>query len=518
MLVIVAAPVDWLSLRAAETSARNEAIARAHSTAVTLAGTPWVTVAVMSGDPSAALRRPVEKIRIDGNLSFIVVMSTAGVRWTHPDPDQLGRIYIGSTAEALAGGTVIEEYVGTLGPSIRVVVPVVHDGGVVALVAAGVLMESVNRIATARSIQFAGFGVASLAIGILGIGLITRRVHRQTHGMSPIGLGRLYSYHEAILHSVRAGVVLVGSCGTVVLCNDEARTLLDAPGVNPGTPVCDIGLEPDLADLMTSGRLCSGETYVAGSRALVAAQVPAMLDGVNLGWVTTLYDRTDLVRAVGELNSLRSFSDMLRSRAHEADNRLHAVIMLVEMGRPEEAVKLATATIEQSQALVDTVTRAVADAPLAALLLGKSAQADERGVELRLAPNLELPSTGIPSGDILVVLGNLIDNAIDAAAEAGEPRWVGVDARIERSDGESMVRFEISDSGPGVPPSLVSSIFRRGWSTKPSDGRPHGRGLGLPLAAGTVHRLHGSIHVDVGPSRFEVRIPLPADNEHKEMT
>ena len=517
MLVIVVVPVDWLSLRAAETGARNEAIARARSTAIALAGSPWVAEAVMSDDPSGALRRPVEQIRIDGNLSFIVIMSTSGVRWTHPDPDQLGRIYIGSIAEAVAGGIVIEEYVGTLGRSIRVVVPVHIGEEVVGLVAAGVLMESVNRIANERSIQFAGFGLASLVIGIVGIWLITRRVHRQTHGLSPLGLGRLHSYHEAILHSVRAGVVLVGREGTVVLCNDEASTLLDAPGVHPGSSVVELGLEPDLVELMTSGRRCSGETYVAGPRALVVTQVPAMLDGVNLGWVTTLHDRTDLVRVTGELDCLRSFSDMLRSRAHEADNRLHAVIMLVEMGRPDEAVKLATATIEQSQALVDTVTRAVRDAPLAALLLGKSAQAEERGVCLKLAQNLDVPTTGIASGDILVVLGNLIDNAIDAAAGASEPRWVGVDGGVHHLNGVVMVRFEVSDSGPGVPPNLVTSVFQRGWSTKPYDGRPHGRGLGLSLAAGTVHRLQGTIRVDQNPSRFEVHLPLPTPIEQEEI-
>jgi len=510
MLVILVVPIDWLSLRAAEVSARNEAIARAHSTAVSLAASPWVIQAVASADPPSTLGGPVEQVRREGHLSFIVVMSTTGVRWTHPDPDQLGRTYMGSTAAALAGGTVVEEYVGTLGPSIRVVVPVVRDGQVIALVAAGVLMESVNQTANDRSIQFALIGIGSLLIGIAGIWVITRRVHRQTHGLSPIGLGRLYSYHEAVLHSVRAGVVLVGRDGTVVLCNDEASHLLDAPSVHPGIAVAELGLDPDLGDLMSCGRRCTGETYVAGSKALVATQVPALLDGVNLGWVTTLYDRTDLVRLTGELDCLRSFSDMLRSRAHEADNRLHAVIMLVEMGRGDEAVKLATATIEQSQSLIDAVTTAVKDAPVAALLLGKMAQAEERGVSLRLAENLDIPSTGLEAGDILIVLGNLIDNAIDAADQAGEPRWVRVNAWTDQAQDPTRVGFEVADSGPGIPPHLMSSIFQRGWSTKPSDsGRPHGRGLGLWLVASTVRRLKGSIEVFHNPSRFDVVLPLP---------
>ena len=566
MLVAAIVPIGWLSLRATEGRARDEAIARARSTAVALAESPWMLEAIVSPDPTAVLSGPVERIRAGNNLSFVVIMNTDGVRWTHPDPGQVGRVYLGSTAVALAGGTVIEEYVGTLGPSVRVVVPVAGDGKVVALVAAGVLMDSVRRIAGERSLQFAGIAAGSLLVGTLGVWFITRRVHRQTRGLGPLGLGRLHSYHEALLHSVRAGLVLVGHDGTVVLGNDEASDLLSVPGVHPGSPVAGLGLEPGLAELMTSGRACSGENHVAGGRVLVATQVRAVLDGVDVGWVTTLVDRTDLVRLTGELDSLRSFSDMLRSRAHEADNQLHAVVMLVEMGRPEEAVKLATATIEQSQALVDAVTGAIHDAPLAALLLGKSAQAEERGVGLRLADGFHIPGTALASGDLLLILGNLIDNAIDAAAAAGEPRWVEVGGGVDH-DTVAHVRFEVSDSGPGIPPALVSHAFERGWTTKdrtfedwapkdwapkdwapkergdgssgpctkgdhsrktgpeePSpclrtenrrspDERPQGRGLGLSLVAGAVRRLAGSIDVSQNPSRFVVRLPLPATDE-----
>jgi len=221
------------------------------------------------------------------------------------------------------------------------------------------LTEKVRRVSEERALQLLKLTLVSLSLGILGTWLIARRIHLQTRGLGPLGLGRLHSYHEALLHSVHAGLVLVGVDGPVVLCNDEASRLLGVPGVRPGTQVADLGLEFDLAELMTSGRECSGETHVAARTALVVTQVPAVLDGVDVGWVTTLRDRTDLVRLTGELDSLRSFSDMLGSRAHEADNRLHAVVMLVEMGRPEEAVKLATAAIEQSQALVDAVTEAV---------------------------------------------------------------------------------------------------------------------------------------------------------------
>lgn len=520
MLLVVVVPVWGMSLRAAEESARNEAIARARSTAETLADSPWVIAAVNSPDPTAALSGAVAQIQADNNLDFIVVMDTDGTRWTHPDPTQIGRVYLGSIAEAVQGGVVVEEYLGTLGRSVRVVTPIVSEGRTIGLVAAGVLMDSVQRISQERSLQLLAITVASLVLGTLGTWAITRRIHRQTRGLGPLGLGRLYSYHEALLHSVRAGLVLVGRDGTVVLCNDVARELVGTPQVRPGQPVADLWLDPELSELMSSGRECDGETIVEDGRALVVTQVRAILDGEDLGWVTTLRDRTDLVRLTGELDSARSFGEMLRSRAHEADNRLHTVIMLVEMGRTAEAVELATATIEQSQVLVDAVTGAVRDAPLAALLLGKSAQAEERGVSLRLAPDLDVPDTGVAQRDILVVLGNLIDNAIDAAATGDEPRWVEVGGSVERTNGHVAVRFDVADSGPGIPPEFVGSAFQRGWSTKPHGEpglRPQGRGLGLSLVAGTVRRLGGTIEVTRAPSRFVVRLPLPgAGDEERE--
>jgi len=516
MLVVVVVPVWLLSVRAAEEAARAEAIAHVTSTATTLAESPWVIQAVQSEDPAEALGEPIERIRAANDLSFVVVMDVDGTRWTHPNPEQVGRQYVGSIAAAQAGGEVGEETQGTMGPSFRVVHPVRSDGRVIAMVAAGIPTESVRQAGMERSVQVVAITVASLALGTVGSWVVARRLRRQTLGLGSIGLGRLYSYHEALLHSVRAGLVLVGHDGAVVLCNDEARELLDASGAVLGTPVAQLGIGQGLSDLMASGRVCAGEThFTAGGRALIVTQTRAVLDGRDLGWVTTLQDRTDLVRLTGELDSLRSFSEMLRSRAHEADNRLHTVILLVELGRGEEAVEFATAAIERSQALIDRVTEAVRDAPVAALLLGKSAQAEERGVELRLADGIDIPETGLASTDLVLVLGNLVDNALDAAAST-ERGWVEVGGRLERSGQEETVVMEVTDSGPGIPGDLIGDAFRRGWTTKSvtdPDLRPQGHGIGLSLVAGTVRRLHGTIEVTTSPSRFAVRLPVPESND-----
>ncbi len=103
---------------------------------------------------------------------------------------------------------------------------------------------------------------------------------------------------------------------------------------------------------------------------------------------------------------------------------------------------------------------------LAALLLGKAAQANERGVALLLDEDSRiddglLPGT-LPARDLVTILGNLIDNAVDAAQGSDGAR-VTVTARTDQGR-ELLLRVE--DTGPGVDPAAADAVFARGWSTK----------------------------------------------------
>jgi len=509
LLIAVGAAGFMFAVHEAQRSTRAEAIAQARATAVTLALDPTVLAAVQGPDPAGTLAAPVERLRQANDIAFLVVMSPTGTRYTHPDPREVGGTFRGTISGAQQGRTTAEDYTGTLGRSVRVVTPVFDDrGDVVALVSAGVPLTSiVDRVRTS-ALRLGTLTGGAVLLGLLGTSIAARRLHRQTYGLGPAGLARLHSYHDALLHSVRAGLVLVGNDRTVVLCNDDARRLLDTPDVRPGDAVSSLGLDAALGELMSSGRTCDGEVYATAFRTLVVTQVPAVTDGTMLGWVTTLRDRTDLVQLAGELDSLRAFTDSLRARAHEADNRLHTVVALIELGETEQAVAFATATLTQTQQLVDSVTTAVAEPPLAALLLGKAAQADERGVHLELMSATHIPATGLPAGDLVVIVGNIIDNAIDAASDAPAPRWVHVSGRCEDAE----LVLEVADSGAGLSPKTARLAFTRGWSTKSEpdqQDRPHGRGLGLALVEGAVRRLGGRIEVRHDPhTQFIVRLPL----------
>nr|BFF25420.1 hypothetical protein GCM10025732_33850 [Glycomyces mayteni] len=223
----------------------------------------------------------------------------------------------------------------------------------------------------------------------------------------------------------------------------------------------------------------------------------------HMGNAVTLRDHTELQNLTGELDTVRGFAESLRSQAHESANRLHAVISLIELGRLDRAVALATADLEVAQQLTDRVVGAVSEPVLAALLLGKLSEASERGVDLELTADTAMQETDgeVDARDLITILGNLIDNALDAAVEGAAERTPRVAVTIRTDAGELFVR--VADSGAGVADE--ADIFRRGWSTKGDTGR----GLGLALVGQAVRRLHGAIAVanDEG-AVFTVRVPL----------
>ncbi|WP_256104081.1 sensor histidine kinase [Streptomyces sp. ODS05-4] len=490
----------------AEETARRETTA----TATAVARSPAVVAAIRSGDPTPVLQRYAVSLTGREGVAFVTIMAPDGTRWTHPDPAQIGRPYLGHTEEARRGRTYSETYRGTLGPSVRTVVPVYDGSGVVGLVSAGITIERISAQVRGQVTALLGMAGVALALGGAGTYVINARLRRHTHGMNAAELSRLHDYHEAALHAVREGLVMLDGQRRIALVNDGARALLGLTGRDVvGARVDELGLPVSLTGALLSGGSRVDELHLTETRVLVVSTRP-VVGGERRGTVVTLRDRTELQALSGELDSERGFTQALRSQAHEAANRLHTVVSLIELGRVAEAVDFATAELELAQALTDRVVDAVAEPVLAALLLGKAAEASERGVEFVLTEDSliddgVLPST-LPPRDLVTILGNLVDNALEAAAQGGGGGRVTVTART----GARELLLAVADSGPGIGPGDRDAVFERGWST-----RGPGRGLGLALVRQAVRRGGGSIEVGPGTgagegARFTVRLPLGA--------
>lgn len=364
----------------------------------TLAASPMVRDALGAGDLAQATRT-LEPYALDvisrADLDFVTVMSTEGIRVTHPDLDQIGGRYLGTIPDAPRPLT--EVFTGTLGPSVRTIVPVLGPGDeLVGWVSAGVTIESISETLVRRLPLIVGITAGLVALGALGA-WVARRFTRGIAGDLPPGQVR---------------------------------------------------------------------------------------------------------DAVSSYESLRTLGDALRAQTHEHGNRMHTAVALLELGRSDEAIEILTETSRQSQSLVDQVTaRQAGDPAVGALLLGKASQAKERGIDWRVHIDPDTPASPLSPVDSVAVLGNLIDNAMDAAA-VGSERWVQV---VLHPSAEGGIVLEVSDGGDGIPSELRERIFAHGFSTKPSG--TQGRGVGLALVKSVVVGAGGTVEVTAHPTMFRVVLP-----------
>jgi len=399
VVVITALLVVLLAVQVQATE-RAEAEAVTLAVARTIAEMPEVAAAVTTGSDAAAtatLQPVAERIMDETPIDFVTIMTTDGIRLTHRDPAEIGKPYLGNYVPALEGRSLTEEAVGTLGPSLRSVVPVTDGGEVVAVVSAGITLGSVGS-GVLRQVPF----VIAVAVALAAVGL--------------------------------AAAWLAG------------RFTRRIAGDLPPSAVRD---------------------------------------------------------AVSSYESVRTLGEALRAQTHEHGNRMHTAVALLELGRTDEAIGILTETSRQSQELVDQVAaRKEGDPTVGALLLGKAAQARERGVEWTAEIDAAAPRSTLSPVDAVSVVGNLIDNALDAAAAGPEPRTVRV---VFAPAPGGALEISVSDSGGGVPPELRERIFEHGFSTKPAGAE--GRGVGLALVRSIVEGAGGAVDVSDDPTTFQVILP-----------
>ncbi|CAN5418291.1 ATP-binding protein [soil metagenome] len=352
-----------------------------------------------------------------------------------------------------------------------------------------------------RLLVYLGLGAL---LGLAASWLLSRRIKRHTRGLEVAEIASLADHREALLHSIREGVIAVNNDGEITLLNDSARELL-AVGLDAvGRRVADVGMDPAVIAFLQSPA-DAGDTVIATrTRVLALNRRAASSGGKYIGTVTTMRDRTDLATMSSQLSSHKSVTDTLRAQTHEFANQLHTISGLVQLGE-FDAVRDLVGTLTRRRAEIsDAVTQRISDPAVAALLIAKTSLAAERKVALDIADDSALtPLEPALATDVITLLGNLIDNAVDVSEGTQAARVeVGV------STGRAGLTVTVTDSGPGVPEHLRETIFARGVTSKPDV--PGGRGIGLALVR-LITAQHGG-HVTVtdapaGGARFIVEMP-----------
>ncbi|QOV41263.1 SpoIIE family protein phosphatase [Streptomyces ferrugineus] len=294
ILGLVVAAVVLLVLTLQRESTRD-AKDRSLGVAQAFAQAPGVAQALRSPDPTAVLQARAEAAREGSGIDFVVVVDRDGIRRTHPNPELIGEDNDEDMSPLLAGRTIQSETTGSLGPQYRAFVPVrAADGAVVGAVSAGVTIENVDDRVAQEIPALLGAAAGAMALTVGGAALLSRRLLRQTHGLGPTEITRMYEHHDAVLHSVREGVVIVDGARRLLLANDEAHRLLDIPPDAQGRRTDELGLTAPVAELLASGRAATDEVIFAGGRLLAVNQRPLDRYKGPRGSVVTLRDSTEL--------------------------------------------------------------------------------------------------------------------------------------------------------------------------------------------------------------------------------
>lgn len=503
VVALVLVIVGVLSLQQATRGFEDDRGARLRSTAEYLANVAVVRSRLGSTDASRVLAPAIDRARSLSGADVVSVTGRDGRVVASSRPSLVG------TEAPLGGSRVLEGrgWTGSVptdrGRTLAGHAPVLADDG---SFAGAVLAEQKYPTAWQRATNaapdlalFLGVGAG---LGILGSWTVSRIVRRRTRGLAAGDFAKLADHREALLHGIREGVLGVDPDGRVSMVNDAALELLGLEGPVLGRRVVDVAPEPDVAALLQDQGDASDVVLVTRDRVLVLNRRRAATRGEGVGTVVTMRDRTELVEVQQQLGSNLTITDALRAQTHEFANQLHTIGGLLELDEPEEARALVTHIVGSRAARQDDLADHVEDPATAALLLAKSSQADEAGVLLSLDPDCEIPPLGTGlAADVTTILGNLVDNAVDACR--GTP---GAEVRVTgRADDDALV-LEVEDSGDGVPAELRSAVFVRGYSTKPDV--LGGRGVGLALVRLLCERRGGSVTIDAArPSLFRVVLP-----------
>jgi len=471
-----------------------------------VAQTPEVQRAILSKNPSEILQPLTENWRLSSGAAFVIIANMDQVRLSHPIPSNVGTPLSSLYREPVLRG---EEYVyiaqGSLPSSIRANVPIYTESGdqQIGFVSIGYYLTNVYRDALEKFIPILYIFLVAIAVSIFGSVMIARNIKKSIFGLEPHEIATIVKEKQATLEAIREGVIAVDQKGFIRLLNSEAASLLDiTPEQACGRHIDTILPQNRLDVVIDKDQSMYDEEQRVNDIIILSNSVPITVDDEVVGAVVSFRDRTEINRLAEELTGVHRFVDVLRAQAHEFKNKLHTIAGLIQLQRYEEAVDFMVDSGFAKQEVVDWLNGRIEDPTVCGLLIGKVSHMRELGIDFKITPDTALTHlpTNLTSGDIVLIIGNFLQNAIDAVAEA-------TDKRIEISIVQLVNTLEIrvQNSGKQVSEEVAMQIYERGFTTKQGNS-----GLGLALILDKLKLVSGQIfHRNLPEGGVEFTVWLP---------
>ena len=507
---------DILIVRQVEENTREYLGEKATNIARVTAHSPTVVEGLQMNRGESGIQPFAEEIRRVSGLEFIVVMDMKGIRKSHPDPTKVGKHFAGGDeGAALSGQEYVSTGKGTLGMSLRAFTPVrAQDGKQIGVVVVGISLNKVqSQVSRSRIALFWGIGMGGL-VGIGGALLLARRIKKILFGLEPRQIAKLLQERSAILDATREGIIAIDQETKITLVNTEGRRLFQRGGLSEdpfGHPIKDLIPETGLNRVLKNGRSELDQEIEVFGIPLIVNRVPIYLQQKIVGALMTFRDKTEIKRIAEELTGIKLYAGALRAQTHEFMNKLHVILGMVHLGAFDQLTTYINRTARQYQQDVGFILHRVKNTVFAGFLLGKNSYVREAGAELILAEDAFLPDPEDPEivHELVSILGNLIDNAVDAI-KTTELKQIFIDAY----DDQGMLCLEVEDTGIGFNPKESDLLFQKGYSTKKEETEE--RGLGLYLVKQIVEKRGGSMEVfsqEGEGSRFLVRLPFKSKGD-----
>lgn len=467
---------------------------------------PSVQQAFEEEDPSEIIQPISLSVQQETGAEFVVVGNTDSIRYAHPDENKIGKRMVGGDNErALRDGEYyISKAEGTLGPSLRGKAPIINEGGeIIGIVSVGFLLEDIRTIVWNKIENVFGIAVLVLVVGVVGSLLLARSIRKDTLGLEPYEITSFYQTRQAILSSIKEGIISIDAAGKVTMINQSAIELLDLDEGAEGRLITEVFPNTKMLQVLKTGKTIKDEEMRLRDKLVIANRTPIIHNGVVEGVVSSFRDKTEVRKMVQALSEVKRHSEGLRSQTHEHANKMYVLLGLLQLGKEKEAIQMIEEESRISQTHQEVIFEHIQDETVQAILVGKMSKASEEKVDFTVQVDSELGRVPahINRADLVTVLGNVIDNAFEAVSgqDVKQVEFFVTDV------GEDIV-FEVTDNGPGFPEGMYSSCFKKGFSTKEGELR----GYGLANVKEVVDQLGGTLEIlngDQSGAVFSIFLP-----------